>query len=329
MKIHFPDTDTLRTVLTLATRAPSIHNSQPWRWRIGDGTLQLYVDGGLQLPAVDPDGRDLILSCGAALDHCVSALAALGWRSVVHRLPDPADADLLATIEVCPGDRPHDADVTLAAAITRRRTDRRRFSARHVSDSDIALMGARAARLGVMLRRFDELDALAAIVTRAVAHHAADRDYLAELTAWSGRYGSVAGVPARNIPATDATAPLAGRIFAGARLAQPPGVDQDNAVLLALGTVADDRLAWLRAGEASSTVLLTATALGMSSCPVTEPLEIEETRAAVRDDVFGTSGHPQMLLRIGWAPIDAEALPPTPRRAIDDVVQWLGSAQRG
>ena len=70
-------------------------------------------------------------------------------------------------------------------------------------------------------------------------------------------------------------------------------------------------------------VLLTATAAGLASCPVTEPLEIAETRRAVRRDVFGTSGYPQMLLRVGWAPINADPLPSTPRRFLDDTVEWV------
>jgi len=70
-------------------------------------------------------------------------------------------------------------------------------------------------------------------------------------------------------------------------------------------------------------VLLTATALGLSSCPVTEPLEIAETRDAVQADVFGASGYPQMLLRVGWAPVNADPLPATPRRPFGEIVTRL------
>ena len=79
----------------------------------------------------------------------------------------------------------------------------------------------------------------------------------------------------------------------------------------------------LRAGEVTSLVLLSATAMGLATCPVTEPLEISDTRDAVRSDVFGTSGHPQMLLRVGWAAINADPLPATPRRPLPDVADWL------
>ncbi|MDQ2627376.1 MAG: NAD(P)H nitroreductase, partial [Actinomycetota bacterium] len=120
--------ETVRTALQLAARAPSVHNSQPWRWKVQLATqqpvLELFANPDLHLRSVDPDGRGLILSCGAALHHCVVALAALGRRCKVHRLPDPADPYHLATIELCdtdPGQQPEHApdqvDVALAAAI--------------------------------------------------------------------------------------------------------------------------------------------------------------------------------------------------------------------
>ena len=187
----------------------------------------------------------------APLSHV--ALAAMGWRSTVHRLPDPTDRDHLAAIEVSM-QAPSELDVTLAAAIPRRRTDRRTYSSWPVVWGDIALMGARAARAGVMLRQIEQI----------------------------------------------------------------PGV-KETAVVVALGTERDDELARLRAGEATSLVLLSATAMGMASCPVTEPLEVPETREAVRTDVFGGNAHPQMLMRLGWAAADADPLPATPRRPLPEV----------
>ena len=325
MNAQFPDADTLRTVLTLATRAPSVHNTQPWRWRVGDTCLDLFCQPDMQLHSTDPDARDLIVSCGVALHHCVVALASMGWQAKVSRFPDPEDPRHLATIEVAPH-TPDQADITLAAAIPRRRTDRRAYSSWPVAGGDIALMAARTARCGVMLRQVEALERMKAIVAQAVWNHLSNGDYLRELTTWSGRYGSVAGVPARNAPPPDPTAPIPGRVFAGPALTPPPGVSpaDDNAVILALGTEQDDRLARLRAGEATSVALLTATAMGLACCPITEPLEIRETRDAVRADVFGSSGYPQMLLRVGWAPINADPLPSTPRRSLSRVVDWPG-----
>lgn len=255
---RFPDHQTLRGVLTLATRAPSARDSQPWRWRVGSDSLTLHADAGCGLPRAD-----LLLSCGATLHHCTVALAAMGWQSTITRLPDPRDPGLMARVEVSP--RPaDDLDVTLAAAIGRRRTDRRDYASWPVPWSDIALMGARAARAGVMLRQIGQ-------ATEG-------------LGAWS--LG-----PARGVP-------------------------------IALGTEADDETARLRAGEATSLVLLSATAMGLASCSASEPLAAAETREAVRAEVFGGAGHPQMLVRVGWAALDAEPLPELPLRPLSDVADW-------
>ncbi|MHC9292200.1 Acg family FMN-binding oxidoreductase [Mycobacterium sp. LTG2003] len=295
MTTRLPDAETVQTALSLAVRAPSVHNSQPWRWRVGADRLYLYADRTQHLPATDPDGRDLMLSCGATLHHCVVALAALGYRATVHRFPDPTDPDLLAMLTVGPS-VPIDADLTLAAAIGRRHTDRRHYSDREVSPADIALMGARAARTGVTLRRVESFTELSRIMDEAVSHHISDREYLNELARWSGRFAS--------------------RGSTGSALAQParPATISDQGVVVALGTRDDDDLARLRAGEATSLVLLTATALGLSTCPITEPLEVAQTRAALRDEIFDCREHPQMLIRVGWSVDDADPLPDTPRR---------------
>ena len=273
MGANFPDPETLRAVLTLATKAPSVNNSQPWRWRVGPNSLHLYADAGHHLPRADPDRRDLLLSCGSALHHCTVGLAAMGWLATIDRLPDPADPDHLAAIEMV-RQPPGELDVMLAAAISRRRTDRRNYSSWPVPWGDIALMGARAARAGVMLRQIDLLPRCLDLVID----------------------------PGRNNPDS------------------PPG--EDNAVMVALGTENDDDLARLRAGEATSLVLLSATAMGLASCLVTEPLEIDETREAMRADTFGNSGYPQILVRVGWAPVNADPLPTTPRRPLPEVADW-------
>lgn len=324
MSTHFPDAATMRTALALAIRAPSVHNIQPWQWRVGVDSVHLYADPKRHLVHTDPDGRDLMVSCGAALHHCVVALAALGWQSRIRRFPNPAEPLHLAAIEL-QRHAANEVDIALAAAIPRRRTDRRYYSAWSVSHGDISLMGARAARMGVLMRRLESTTDLRVALAQAVWQHAIDQDYLDELTIWSGLHASTSGVPARNAPATDPNSPLPGRLFAGTALAQPPdaSASADGGVLLALGTTADDDLARLRAGEASSVVLLTATALGLASCPVTEPLEIPETRDTVRADSFDDDSFPQMLLRVGWAPVNADPLPPTPRRPLDEVVTRL------
>jgi len=310
----------IETALALAVRAPSVHNSQPWRWRIGDKTVDLYADRARQLPHIDPSGRDLLLSCGAALQHFTVALSALGWESNVRRFPDSGDSDLLASVEIV-GDRFSESDIALAAAIPRRRTDRRWFSSWPVPGGDIALMASRAARWDVSVRRVTDTTELAPVVARAVHEHLVDPAYLAELAMWSGRFGTHSGVPAHNAPVPRKGGLFPSRAFANPVLPQPTGLDAsaDAGVVLVLATAEDDSMSILQAGEATGAVLLTATALGLATCPLTEPLELADTRAEVRSKLLGDEGFPQMLLRTGWAAFNSEPLPATPRRPLSDV----------
>ena len=94
MDAIIPDTDVVRTAVELACRAPSVHNSQPWLWRYDAGRLDLHADPSRLLVAADPRGRQLLISCGAALHHLTVALTALRWHTHITLLPDPAHPDL-------------------------------------------------------------------------------------------------------------------------------------------------------------------------------------------------------------------------------------------
>ena len=89
----------LRLIVAGALRAPSVHNTQPWRWHATSRTLELHADRSRGLPATDPEGRNLVISCGAALHHAQVVARALGWATHVDRHPDPDDPDLLARLE--------------------------------------------------------------------------------------------------------------------------------------------------------------------------------------------------------------------------------------
>ncbi|MBV7703822.1 nitroreductase family protein [Nocardia nova] len=317
-----PDYDTLMTAVDLAVRAPSVHNSQPWLWRIGDDTVQLYADTSRQLRQTDPDQRDLIVSCGAALHHLRVAAAALGWATVVHRLPNPAVPEHLAAVEFRPAPATAEA-VGLSRAIPLRHSDRRHYTSWEVPDIHIGSLTAAAAANGVLVRDVvadGERVRLLHAFERAAAAHNADAAYRAELARWSGHHAAPDGVPARSaVAATDASA----RPFADPRL--PEAVVRDIADadhMLMLYTAGDDTVSRLRAGEATSAILLAATTFGLATCPLSEPLEIPEVRAELRTDLLDDSGYPQMIIRTGWA-ATGSPLSPTPRRPLDDVVTRL------
>ena len=317
---------TVRTALELACRAPSVHNTQPWRWRLGDDTVALFADQRRRLWATDRDARDLILSCGAALHHLRVALAAAGVDSTVHRRPDPYQPYLLATLELRPGTgRNSGVDPEQAAAISLRRTDRRRFAGWTTPEGYLTQFAQLAAAQGATLRVVTNpttLDILYTAIRDAARAHDQDPVVEAELIAWTGLEGTDAGVPAANVPIPGKrSGGPPERRFAAADLVERDAVTPDSATLLVIGTSSDDTLSQLRAGEAMSAVLLQATLDRMSSSPLTEPLEVAQTRAVVAKEVLGGTLSPQVIIRVGW-PSGASTVPPlTPRRPIDEQIE--------
>lgn len=316
MDQNLPDAYTVRAAVALAVRAPSVHNTQPWTWRFSGRTVDLRADESRLLRHTDPEGRDLLVSCGCVLHHFTVAATALGWAAQIDRLPEPG---VLARIVLVPHDT-RDGDIALAAAIPRRRSDRRRFAARPLLVRDEVFLAKSATDQGGVLRFIDDApqrSALTAAAVEAQGLHRADSDYGTELAAWSGRRYAPDGVPAQN--AIRATAAPRVRDFADAMLPDTGG--PDGAALTVLATGGDDPIDRLRAGEAASAVLLTATRLNLASCLVTEPLEPVSTRGVIRDCVLGGGLEPQAVVRVGYLPEGAAPLQATPRRPIGEVLR--------
>jgi nitroreductase len=294
--------------------------------------VHLFADWSRQVPATDPDGRDLVISCGAALHHLRVALAAFGWATTVHRVPNPADPTHLAAIELSPAE-PAEDQIALAAAVERRRTDRRRLSSWPVSADDLRQIGDGAAgegALGVVVTDPAALFHLNGAIAQAAVIQDNDPAYALELALWTGRgRGGDDGVLAASIPrpgtrARDHADGVHLRSFAAGSLEQSPGKRYDQRTyLMVIATSSDDVMSRLRAGEAASAALLTATRLGLATCPLSQPLEISDTRRIIRDDVLGGAAVPQLLLRMGWPPTWATPLPRSPRRNVEDVFDDL------
>uniref|UniRef100_UPI000A3C45AC Acg family FMN-binding oxidoreductase n=1 Tax=Allokutzneria sp. NRRL B-24872 TaxID=1137961 RepID=UPI000A3C45AC len=320
MRSGLPDHDTVLAAITLANRAPSVHNSQPWTWKVGDTALHLYADWTRHVPVTDPDGRDLAISCGAALHHLRVAFAALGWGTAVHRLPNPEDPNHLASV-VLVGRQPTPDDIFLVSTIPARRSDRRLYSSWPVPEQLLEQLTKTAADEGCALRVATDGEARAELLRAIAEADDVQRDdpaYEAELALWSGR-GSASRDGVRSALSTAAHAgedDVRLRVFRDPLLAEPSGAyaDPDAGVLLVLGTPGDDLVDRLRAGEATSAVLLRAKGFQLASCLISQPLEVLDVRARVRERVLGGVLHPQLVIRLGWTHINAAPLPASPRR---------------
>ncbi|OBB65318.1 NAD(P)H nitroreductase [Mycobacterium sp. 852002-30065_SCH5024008] len=314
----------LERAVLLACRAPSVHNSQPWRWVADDGTLRIFVDRHRAMAATDHSGREVILSCGAVLDHLCVAMTAAGWEPKVDRFPDPDDPDQLASVTFSPLGHVTEAEHRRAEAILQRRTDRLPLGrptywdmfepalrdtfddtevALDVLPDDVRPLLVEASQLTEELR----LD---------------DSYYHAELDWWTSSFALAEGMPPTALASdkeswrVDVARSFPIRSHADRRAE----VKVDWAKILVLSTPEDTRSDVLRCGEVLSTVLLECTVAGMATCPLTHLIELDESRDIVRE-LIGMRGEPQVLIRVGIAP-PLEHLPAaTPRRPLSDVLQ--------
>lgn len=322
-----PTAEVVATSVALAGRAPSLHNSQPWRWVFdGTGGLRLYAVPERMLPATDPSGRQLLISCGIALDHLRVAMAAAGWRSIIDRFPNPNRRDQLATIRFEPARVVTDADLDRAAAIRRRHTDRLPFDApAHFATTESLLrmcFDPADAILDVLSEESRTSLAYASEQTAALRRY--DAGYQAELRWWAGNVVGATGVPESALvtAAESRRVPVGRAMPAASGEPRRPEVATDHSVLLLLSTHSDHREDVLRCGTALSAVLLECTLAGYATCPLTHITEYPRSRSIVAG--LGTPGGlPQVLIRVGTRPAEAndgEEPPETPRLPLGDIL---------
>ncbi len=311
-----------REIVELACRAPSVHNTQPWRWQVRAGRLELHADRSRQLWQADPDGRNLVLSCGAALHHAQVAAAACGWRLDVERCPDPARPDLLAVLTPVSMPVTPQAEELLEALVARR-TDRRRFTSWPLPAERLARLAGFAERWGALVLPLTDPSSRAEVdrlMRRADEVQRADAEYAAELAWWVGG-GGADGIPQTSIPAVNPHRPALPSRFRDGSLPDPLHESSETVDgLVVICSAADGQEAWLRAGETLSALWLDSVRHGLSLLPLSQVVEVPETRAALRGLVLSGMPHPQLLARLGWQEMTRAELPLTPRRAVEDVL---------
>lgn len=296
-------TQALQEAATAAGRAPSVHNTQPWRWVSVPQALELWADRSRQLQVADPDGRLLTISCGAALQHACLALRAAGWEPAVHRLPDPAQPDLLAQVTLTGRHDPGAQERRLIHATEQRHTDRRP-SADHAPSAqslDLIRQAAVAERAGLHPLTGDDLDDLAVAAARANEIGLADPEQREEMRYWiGGRRPARTGIPDEVVPERAPHTDVPGRDFGHpGTLVVGEGHSRAD-VHMILFMPGDTPQDWLRAGEGLSACWLKATDLGVTVLPLSSVVEVPATREVLHRMLAGV-GQPMLVLRFGLA----------------------------
>jgi hypothetical protein len=322
-----PEVHVIRDAVTLACRAPSVHNSQPWRWVADGAVIHLFANRGRLVEGIDRSGREMLLSCGAVLDHLRVAITAAGWDVSVERFPNADEPDHLVTLDF--SRMPHIEDVhrQRADAIPRRRTDRLPFAApagwgaleerlRGLVDNDHVMLDviaddsrpelAEASRLTESIRRQDPT-------------------YQSELRWWTSPLQLDQGVHQHaRVSASEASRVDVSRAFPTAGYGRRrQEISSDRSKILMLSTPDDTPQEVLRCGEALSAVLLECTTAGIATCTLTHMTEVTPSRDIMRR-LTGRTGSPQLLIRVGRIPTEIRQPPRTPRLPVSEVLEFRG-----
>jgi DNA-binding NarL/FixJ family response regulator len=328
------DTRIITDAVRLACRAPSLHNSQPWRLVVGEQSVQLFADPGRIVRAADTSGREALLSCGVLLDHFRVAMAAAGFRANVDRFPDPDNWLHIATLTFTPVEFVTDRQRQRANAILLRRTDRLPFAAPPAWDRFEAQLhdtvDGPSVRVDAIPDHLRPQLAEASQLTESFRLY--DSSYHSELRWWTAALEFSEGIPHSSlVSAAESDRVDVGRTFPVTRNRERrPEVDEDRSRIVVLSTCDDSREAVLRCGERLSAVLLDATVVGFATCTLTHITEIASSRALVAGliDQSDQDTTPQVLIRVGLAPSIEDVPPPTPRRPIGEVLNVAREDQR-
>lgn len=297
-------------LLQYGVLAPSSHNTQPWLLGVDNDGVHVRADRTRQLPVVDPHGRELVMSCGAAIETLRVAARHFGQHFHIDPLPDPDDADLLARLRLETSDPPSTTDNELFEAVTRRRTNRMAYTDCDVPDAIVQQLVADADDSGAWLHpiRGDDRRQIADLIARGDAIQMADGSFRRELASWMHPNCSQTndGMRGYGFGFGDLISHVAPRIvrtfdLGRSQAAKDRALAEGSPLLAVIGSETDGPRQWLAAGQALQRILLRCCAASVSASFLNQPIEVEQLRTELATQI-GRDGAPQLLLRLGYGP---------------------------
>jgi hypothetical protein len=317
--------DQLEHLLGYGILAPSPHNTQPWRFRINATDVDIHADWSRRLRVVDPQGRELLMSCGAVLYNLRVAAEYFEKQWTVQGFPEFREPGLVARFHLGLGAETGSEDVLLFQAMTHRVTHRGVFKPDPVPVELVSGWAGALAGEGVWLEAYDSVDAkrqLADWVGEADRRQWSDREFRRELAGWVRSDHGVAedGLAVHELGVRDwlsFAGPSLIRTFdrGKGQAVRDHEIAEQAPVLVVLGTERDDAASWVAAGQGLQSLLLRARSEEVWASFLCQPLEVPDLREQVA--AFCGRPCPQVILRLGYS----EEIPsPAPRRRLRNLL---------
>ena len=309
----------LAFLLGYAILAPSSHNTQPWRFTVGEQEIRIHVERSRWLRVADADQRELYVSIGCALENLLVAAEHFGYGHTKSYVPEGEESDLAVVVQLRPdGAGSGHVREGLLEAIPERRTNHNTFNGQPLPRGVWNRLQACDVEDDVSLRLTDDAAVKRAVdemIVEADAMQFADPAWREELGHWLGR--GVFGAPWLMSKVSQLAVTY---LNLGSGTAKKDSELLMSAPVLAvIDSARDDRASQIKAGQLFERVALAATTMDVRSHPMSQILEIPEMKARVAEQLPGGSGTPQQTFRLGFGEAEGE---PTPRRPVGKVMDW-------
>ncbi len=313
----------LQDLVRMATLAANGHNTQPWKFALADGQVSILPDVSRRTDVVDPDDHHLYVSLGCAAENLAIAAAAHGMAADVEIASgNPPRIDIaLSDTDAAPG--------PLYQAIPLRQSTRSVYDGQQISPADMALLEAAARTDGVSVQFFTgsaERDAILDFVIEGNSAQMDDPAFIQELRHWlrfsparalttgDGLFSACSGNP---------VAPdwIGGQLF---KAFFTKGAENDKyrtqirssaGIAVFVGDSADPQH-WIGVGRSFQRFALQATALGIRTAHLNQPVEVASVRPKLARWLGAPDARPDLVIRFGRAP----AMPMSLRRPVSDVL---------
>lgn len=317
-------------LISYAVLAPSGHNTQPWKFRIRDDSIEILPDYGRELTVVDPDHREIFISLGCAVENLIISAQATGLSPTLEMaVDDPGHERIRVRLNDTTDStsRPNDGALE---TMMRRQTNRSVYTGDPIPEEDISELNDINGETGVqpnIVRGGSQTDKLIHLIEEGIARQMDSSAFKEELVSWmrfnrrdaeknrDGLTYEAVGFPP--VPFV-----FAGKLILKFMLSADRQIEAESdklrsaSAFLVISSESDGKRDWINVGRFFERFSLTATRLGIAISHYNQPIEVENLRGRLGDLNFIDGGYPALLVRLGYA----DPMPASPRRAVEDVL---------